>query len=110
MRPARGGGSGRSSCWAFSRTRAGSGSRSSLCARSSGTSSTSIPSSRIWWPPATTAKEERMADEQIHANIEQLVEEEQALYDRASHEDGLTEDERRRLEAIRVQLDQCWDL
>ena len=51
-----------------------------------------------------------MADEQIHANIEQLVEEEQALYDRASHEEGVTEDERRRLEAIRVQLDQCWDL
>lgn len=51
-----------------------------------------------------------MADEQIHANIEQLVEEEQGLYERASHEDGLTEDERRRLEAIRVQLDQCWDL
>ena len=51
-----------------------------------------------------------MADEQIHANIEQLVEEEQGLYERASHEDGLTEDERRRLEAIRVQLDQSWDL
>ncbi len=31
-------------------------------------------------------------------NIEQLVEEEQALYERASHEDGLTEEERRRLE------------
>lgn len=51
-----------------------------------------------------------MADEQLHANIEQLVEEEQALYERASHEDGLTEDERRRLEVIRVQLDQWWDL
>jgi hypothetical protein len=51
-----------------------------------------------------------MADEQIHANIEQLVEEEQALYERASHEDGVTDEERRRLDAIRVQLDQCWDL
>ena len=51
-----------------------------------------------------------MADEQIHNRIEQLVEEEQALYERAGHEDGLTEAERRRLEDIRVGLDQCWDL
>jgi DNA-binding transcriptional regulator PaaX len=51
-----------------------------------------------------------MADEQIHSSIEKLVEEEQALYERASHEDGLTADERRRLEQIRVRLDQCWDL
>ena len=51
-----------------------------------------------------------MADEQIHSNIEQLVEEEQALFERASHEDGLTADERHRLEEIRVSLDQCWDL
>jgi hypothetical protein len=51
-----------------------------------------------------------MADEQIHNNIEKLVEEEQELYERASHEDGLTEGERSRLEDIRVRLDQCWDL
>ena len=51
-----------------------------------------------------------MADEQIHISIERLVEEEQTLYERASHEDGLTADERRRLEQIRVRLDQCWDL
>jgi len=51
-----------------------------------------------------------MADEQIHNRIERLVEEEQALYERASHEDGLTEGERRRLEEIKVGLDQCWDL
>lgn len=51
-----------------------------------------------------------MADEQIHNHIEQLVEEEQALFERAGHEDGLTEEERRRLEEIRVSLDQSWDL
>jgi hypothetical protein len=51
-----------------------------------------------------------MADEQIHNRIEQLVEEEQTLYEQAGHEDGLTEAERRRLEDIRVGLDQCWDL
>lgn len=51
-----------------------------------------------------------MADEQIHNHIEQLVEEEQALFERAGHEDGLTGEERRRLEQIRVSLDQSWDL
>jgi hypothetical protein len=51
-----------------------------------------------------------MEDDSIHSRIEQLVEEEQELYERASHEDGLTQDERRRLESIRVGLDQCWDL
>jgi hypothetical protein len=51
-----------------------------------------------------------MADEEIHNTIERLVEEEQALYERASHEDGLSPEERRRLEAIRVRLDQSWDL
>jgi len=51
-----------------------------------------------------------MGDEQIHNSIEKLVEEEQELYERASHEDGLTGDERHRLEDIRVRLDQCWDL
>ena len=51
-----------------------------------------------------------MADEQIHNHIEQLVEEEQALFDRAGHEEGLTAEERRRLEQIRVSLDQSWDL
>jgi Protein of unknown function (DUF2630) len=49
-----------------------------------------------------------MADEQIHNRIEELVHEEQDLYERA--EGGLTESERRRLESIKVGLDQCWDL
>jgi hypothetical protein len=50
-----------------------------------------------------------MADEQIHASIEQLVEEEHELWQRES--DGIaTEDDRHRLESLKVSLDQCWDL
>jgi hypothetical protein len=50
-----------------------------------------------------------MADEQIHASIEQLVEEEHELWQRES--DGIaTEDDRQRLESLKVSLDQCWDL
>jgi Protein of unknown function (DUF2630) len=48
-------------------------------------------------------------DEGIHNRIEQLVAEEQELYERAG-EGGLSESEHRRLEAIKVGLDQCWDL
>jgi uncharacterized protein DUF2630 len=51
-----------------------------------------------------------MADEQIHNRIEALVEEEQQLYERASHEDGLTSGDRERLDHIRIALDQAWDL
>jgi hypothetical protein len=51
-----------------------------------------------------------VADEQVHSRIEELVAEEQELYERAGHEDGLTESERRRLDSIKVGLDQCWDL
>jgi len=50
-----------------------------------------------------------MADERIHSRIEELVAEEHDLYTRAG-EDGLSEDEHRRLESIKVGLDQCWDL
>ena len=49
-----------------------------------------------------------MADEEIHSRIEQLVAEEQELYERGG--EGLSESEHRRLESIRVGLDQCWDL
>jgi hypothetical protein len=50
-----------------------------------------------------------MADEGIHNRIEELVAEEHDLYTRAA--DGpLGDDEHRRLESIRVGLDQCWDL
>jgi Protein of unknown function (DUF2630) len=51
-----------------------------------------------------------MADEQIHGDIEKLVHEEQDLYERAGEEGGLTDDERRRLDALQVRLDQLWDL
>jgi hypothetical protein len=50
-----------------------------------------------------------MEDEGIHNRIEQLVAEEQELYGRGA-EGGLDETEHRRLELIRVGLDQCWDL
>jgi hypothetical protein len=50
-----------------------------------------------------------MEDERIHYRIEQLVAEEHELYDRGA-EGGLSESEHRRLESIKVGLDQCWDL
>jgi hypothetical protein len=50
-----------------------------------------------------------MADDQIHNRIEELVAEEHELYDRAA-EGALSESEHRRLESIKVGLDQCWDL
>jgi hypothetical protein len=50
-----------------------------------------------------------MDDSQIHGTIEQLVAEEHDLWQRES--DGTaTDDDRRRLEALKVSLDQCWDL
>ena len=50
-----------------------------------------------------------MAEEEIHSRIEQLVAEEHELYDRAA-EGGLSQSEHSRLDAIKVGLDQCWDL
>jgi Protein of unknown function (DUF2630) len=50
-----------------------------------------------------------MDDEQIHDRIEQLVAEEHELHTRATGL-GLSESEDRRLESIRVSLDQAWDL
>jgi len=50
-----------------------------------------------------------MADAQIHNSIEQLVEEEHELWEREAS--GIaTDDDRRRLDVIKVSLDQCWDL
>ena len=50
-----------------------------------------------------------MDDDRIHDRIEQLVAEEHELYER--HEGGaLNENEHRRLESLKVGLDQCWDL
>ena len=50
-----------------------------------------------------------MEDEAIHSRIEQLVAEEQELYERGSG-GGLSDSEHRRLESLKVGLDQCWDL
>lgn len=50
-----------------------------------------------------------MEDEQVHNQIEQLVAEEQELYERGA-QGGLNDSEHRRLEAIKVGLDQAWDL
>ncbi|MDN3297717.1 DUF2630 family protein [Streptomyces ficellus] len=48
-----------------------------------------------------------MDDEQILDHIGALVREERALRDR---EGALSDEERVRLRALEVQLDQCWDL
>jgi Protein of unknown function (DUF2630) len=50
-----------------------------------------------------------MDDPQIHGTIEKLVAEEQELWQRESAGEA-SEADRRRLEEIRVGLDQCWDL
>ena len=47
-----------------------------------------------------------MEDEGVHNRIEQLVAEEHELYERAGSEGGLSETEHRRLESIKVGLDQ----
>ena len=50
-----------------------------------------------------------MDDPQIHGTIEQLVAEEHDLWRRESEGDASDAD-RRRLEELKVSLDQCWDL
>jgi hypothetical protein len=50
-----------------------------------------------------------MDDRQIHGTIEQLVAEEHELWQRES-DGSATDDDRRRLQALKVSLDQCWDL
>jgi hypothetical protein len=50
-----------------------------------------------------------MADEAIHGTIEQLVAEEHELWQKEAA--GAADDgDRARLEAVKVALDQCWDL
>ena len=52
-----------------------------------------------------------MDDAQIHRQIEQLVAEEHELWKREEEdESGLHDAERRRLDELKVSLDQCWDL
>ena len=50
-----------------------------------------------------------MDDDQIHGRIEQLVAEEHKLWSQESSGHG-SEDDRQRLEQLKVSLDQCWDL
>ena len=50
-----------------------------------------------------------MDDQQIHGTIEQLVAEEHELWERESN-GRATDEDRRRLQAVKVSLDQCWDL
>ena len=50
-----------------------------------------------------------MDDPQIHGTIEQLVAEEHELWQRESA-GSASEADRRRLEQVKVSLDQCWDL
>jgi hypothetical protein len=48
-------------------------------------------------------------DEDVHTRIEQLVSEEHELW-RREEEGGASEDDRQRLAAVKVALDQSWDL
>ena len=50
-----------------------------------------------------------MEDKDVLSQINELAHEEHELYERAG-EDGLSDEEHRRLQALEVQLDQCWDL
>ena len=49
-----------------------------------------------------------MEDAQIHGSIEKLVAEEHELWEREAAGNA-TDDDRQRLESIKVSLDQCWD-
>jgi hypothetical protein len=51
-----------------------------------------------------------MDDPDIIGRIDALVDEEHALHQRSTEGSPLAEEDRRRLEALEVQLDQCWDL
>ncbi len=50
-----------------------------------------------------------MADEAIHTAIDEMVAEEHDLWQREAAGQA-TDADRQRLEALRVSLDQCWDL
>ncbi|MGW0858232.1 DUF2630 family protein [Streptomyces sp. NPDC002690] len=51
-----------------------------------------------------------MPDNDILANIDELVAEERSLRDRSTAALGLSAEEKIRLRTVEVQLDQCWDL
>lgn len=49
-------------------------------------------------------------DEDILARVNRLVTEEQDLRSKLQHDDVDQSEQRERLRAVEVQLDQCWDL
>jgi hypothetical protein len=49
---------------------------------------------------------DQQTDQPIRRHIEQLVNEEHQLFAKGN----LSDDDRRRLEKLKVELDQCWDL
>jgi len=51
-----------------------------------------------------------MTDQPIFARINALATEEERLWDQASDGGGLTVADKQRLDAIKVELDQCYDL
>jgi hypothetical protein len=54
-----------------------------------------------------------MSDDSVLSRIEQLVDEEHALLAREQADASQSEplaDDRARLEAVRIELDRCWDL
>jgi hypothetical protein len=50
-----------------------------------------------------------MDETRIHTSIEELVAEEHRLWEREAA-GSATEEDRQRLESLKVSLDQCWDL
>jgi hypothetical protein len=50
-----------------------------------------------------------LEDPQIHDSIDRMVAEEHKLWEREATGEA-SESDRQRLEALRVSLDQCWDL
>jgi hypothetical protein len=57
-------------------------------------------------PEQETVMPKHENDQSVLNHITQLVEEERTLYS----DDKIDDDERGRLEKLRVELDQCWDL
>jgi hypothetical protein len=51
-----------------------------------------------------------MAEDRVSTQIEALVHEERQLHQRSAQGEGLDDEGRRRLQALRVELDSCTDL
>lgn len=51
-----------------------------------------------------------MQDDEVITRIDELVAEEHRLHSLASEGEGLSQEDREKLDAIEVRLDQCWDL